>query len=505
MVSKAPPPDDLLAVRHVSKHFAGVNALSDVSLSMGAGEICCLAGENGSGKSTLINIIAGVLRPDTGSVLVGGKTIRPGHPLDAVRAGVQVIYQDFSLFPNLSVAENLMLNSLVEKRCRWVRRRAVAAEARRALARIGCDLDVKLSASALSVAERQQVAIARALWQEARLIIMDEPTTALTAREVAALFTLIRSLQAQGVSILFVSHKLNEVLRISRRIMILRNGRLVEEGPVDAFDQARLSFCMTGQQLDDASGCKKIPAADGAALLQVEDLCKTDAFQDISFALQEGEILGITGLLGCGRHALAESLFGLAPADGGRVSVRGKTVRLNSVQSALRAGFGYVPQDRLTEGVFLDQSVARNITASRMRALVNRAGLLRFRALGRCVRHWIEKLRIKAPSSAAPAQTLSGGNQQKLVLAKWLAMQAKVMMLNGPTAGVDVGAKLDIHRQIRTLAGQGAGVLVFSDDLPELARLCHRILLMHRGRMVFSFQDDLLTEAVIEARMAELV
>jgi simple sugar transport system ATP-binding protein len=496
--------DVLLDVRHVSKRFGGVQALRDVSLTIGRGKIHCLAGENGSGKSTLIKIIAGVYRPDEGEVIINGRRTRHLRPIDAVREGIQVIYQDLSLFPNLTVAENLAINSLIERGCRWAAPRRIRRVASEAIARLGCEIDLRSEVAGISVAERQLVAIARALLQDARLIIMDEPTTALTRREIDSLFQIIRNLQARGVSTLFVSHKLAEVLEISERITVLRNGAKASEGDVSSFDYGTLVRHMTGREIREPEASPLREGAGGSPLLRVRGLCLRDAFHDVSFDLPDGEILGIAGLLASGRTELATSLFGLTAVDAGAIEIGGELVRSGSVQDAMARGIAYIPEDRLTEGLFLEQSIERNISVANPECFTGRSGRLDFRRMRETARQWMSALRIAAPSAALPVQTLSGGNQQKVVLARWLAGRARILILNGPTVGVDVGAKAEIHGKLAELARKGMAIIVISDDLPELAGLCRRVLVMHHGRIVDELAMDRTSESTLAARLSEL-
>jgi simple sugar transport system ATP-binding protein len=496
--------DAFLEVRHISKRFGGVQALRDVSLTLGRGEIHCLAGENGSGKSTLIKVIAGVCRPDEGEIVVNGHSMGHPRPIDAVREGIQVIYQDLSLFPNLTVAENLAINALMEHRCRWATPRRIRHIASEAVARLGFDVDLRKEVAGISVAERQLVAIARALLQDARLIIMDEPTTALTHREIGSLFRVIKNLQGRGISILFVSHKLTEVLEISERITVLRNGGKAAQGDASSFDYGTLVRHMTGREIRKA-GLAPLHEGDiGVPLLRVRGLCKHNAFNDVSFDLYPGEVLGIAGLLGSGRTELAMSLFGLAAADSGTIEIDGKPPRPGSVHEAMMQGIAYIPEDRLTEGLFLEQSIERNISAANMGAIAHRGGWLDLGRMRQIAHNWMAALNIVAPSAALPVQNLSGGNQQKVVLAKWLASRARILILNGPTVGVDVGAKAEIHAKLMELARKGMGIIVISDDLPELASLCRRVLVMHRGRIVDELAMAEANDSVLAARLGAL-
>lgn len=551
--------EELFHAVGISKRFGGVQALDGVSLDVRAGEIACLAGENGSGKSTLIKVIAGVHRPDSGAIRLGGRELAALRPIDAIREGIHVIYQDLALFPNLTVAENLALGTLLERRERIVRPSRVRAIAEEALGELGADLPLRRTASEVSMAERQLVAIGRALLGRPRLLIMDEPTAALTQVEVDSLFAILRRLRDRGIAVLFVSHKLREVMRVSERIVVLRNGRKVAEAPTAELDLRTLARHMTGREVGEGRAEGGPPAclegrdAGGgtAPLLEVQGLGRRGAFEDVSFALRAGEVLGLAGLLGSGRTELALALFGLRPADRGRILLGGEPAAVRSVRDAIRLGIAYVPEDRLAEGLFLEQSLERNINVSVLDRLVlgtdphagglfprstrpglagavrkglGRLSLGRFRlgrlSLGRlCLRRlglldlarsaahaarWIEALEIAAPSPRVPVLDLSGGNQQKAVLARWLAAHARVLILNGPTVGVDIGAKAAIHEKVRALARSGLGVILISDDLPEIVALSSRILVLHRGRVREEIPANATDEDLLNARLGEL-
>ncbi|MEO8408931.1 MAG: sugar ABC transporter ATP-binding protein [Propionivibrio sp.] len=474
--------EKFLEIENVDKRFSGVHALNAVSLSINRGEIHCLAGENGSGKSTLIKIVAGVVKPDAGSIGIGGRKFSALHPIDAIHAGIQVIYQDFSLFPNLTVAENLALNSQLDQRKRVVNWRGVRRVAEHALQNINVDIDLDRTVETLSVADKQLVAISRALLGNARLVIMDEPTTALTQKEVDRLFVIIKSMQERGIATLFVSHKLREVLAISERITILRNGQKIAEGPVADFDEPKIVYHMTGRSVTDQrftfSNAGKQP------VLEVRGLSRGREFRDIDFSLYPGEILGVTGLLGSGRTELALSLFGVKPAESGSITIAGKETPIRSISDGIAAGIAYVPEDRISEGLFLSQSISRNVIVSVLARLAKPSGLLDFAQADRIVDDWIHALNIATPDVTRPVQSLSGGNQQRVVLAKWLSTNARILILNGPTVGVDIGSKADIHEKLKELAAKGLALIVISDDIPELVQNCNRVLVMHKGRVV---------------------
>lgn len=471
------------ALRRVSKSFAGVRALDDVTLEIRPGEVVCLAGENGSGKSTVIKSLSGVQSIDAGTIEFHGEPHTYQNPIAAVRAGIQVIYQDFSLFPNLTVAENIAFNDRLARRARWMNWSEVRQTAKAALENIGVDIPLDALVEDLPVASKQLVAIARALVNEARLIVMDEPTTALTEREVKRLLAIIERLKADGIAVLFVSHKLAEVFSVCERVVVLRNGRVVAEGPVEDFDPASLTHHMTGRDI----GAEALvdPAAEyGPELLSVERLSRPREFDGISFSLRVGETLGIVGLLGSGRSELAKALFGIAPAASGVIRIEGQEVRIDSIADAMTHGIAYVPEDRLTEGLFLPQSIGSNVAAGSFRRLAAKLGLIRKADIRREAETWIDRLAIATPSPDLPVSSLSGGNQQRVMLARWLATSPRILILNGPTVGVDVGSKADIHRTIADLAVDGLGVIVISDDLPEVLACCNRILVMREGRIV---------------------
>ena len=465
----------------VSKSFAGVQALDGVDFHIMPGEVVCLAGENGSGKSTLIKSLAGAQGIDRGTIEFNGQRMVRPNPLEAVRAGVQIIYQDFSLFPNLGVAENIAFSRRLAEGSRWVSTKAIRAVAREALDRLGVDIPLGARVESLPVASKQLVAIARAISNEARLIVMDEPTTALTEREVQRLLDIIRRLKARGIAVLFVSHKLREVFAVCERVMVLRNGRVVAGGPVEEFDLSSLSTHMTGRELDGERPVDPATVRDDV-ILEASGLTRPGEFGDISFALSAGEVLGITGRLGSGRTELAEALFGIRPASAGTIRVGGRDVSIRSIEDAMALGIAYVPEDRLSEGLFLPQSIARNIAVSSLDRLGEGPRLASAR-VREDAGEWVRRLAIATPDPSLPVQSLSGGNQQRVVLARWLATSPRILILNGPTVGVDVGSKADIHETVNALAADGLGVIVISDDLPEVLTACHRTLVMRNGRV----------------------
>ena len=495
-------PEPLLELRQVSKHFAGVRALDEVSLRIERGVIHCLAGENGSGKSTIIKVISGVHAPDGGEIRFDGERVPHLTPMEAIARGVQVIYQDFSLFGNLTVAENLALGTELRARRKvvsWPRVRQVAKEA---VQRLGVELDLDAEVSTLPTAGRQLVAIARALMADARLLIMDEPTTALTGKEVETLFALVRELRSRGIAVLFVSHKMREMLEISERITVLRNGKLVAAGPTQDFTESSITRAMTGHDIDGQG--YRWEDTGAPPRLELRGLEVPGRLHGIDLTVRPGEIVGVSGLLGSGRTDLALALFGMLPDQRGEVRLDGAPARLRTPQEAIARGVAYVPEDRLTEGLFLGQSIDRNLLASIYERLAPHRFIDRRRARAAAA-GMIRDMQVVTPSGEKPVIQLSGGNQQRVLIGRWLLTEARLLILNGPTVGVDVGSKAGIHARIRELArARGLGVLMISDDVPELVQNCNRILVMHRGRLVGEVDAATATEDTITDRLRAL-
>jgi len=485
----------------ISKAFGGAKALSNVSFQVSPGDIHCLAGENGSGKSTLIKIMSGVETPDSGTIILGDERLTALSPREAVSKGVQVIFQDFSLIPNLSVAENIALSTdLLEKRklVNPKRNREVAAKA---LELIGVDIDLDATVQSIPVSSKQLVAIARALNQGVKLLFMDEATTALTRKEIDQLFSVVRSLKEKGVATVFVSHKLDEVQEIAESITILRNGVVTAEGPIADFDRKAISLAMTGLDVTEVRLAPEVPSG-AETVLEVSDISSTGRVKNISFSVKAGEIVGITGLLGSGRSEIAEALFGMTPIESGQVSVMGRPVTFRGPRSAVAAGIGYVPQDRLTQGLFLNQSIRRNVMASAIERFLGVGGLIKGKEIQDTVNDWVTDLKIKTDNADNPATSLSGGNQQRVVLAKWLAMSPSVLILNGPTVGVDIGSKREILEIIRDKALEGMAVVIVSDDIPEIVQIAHRVLVVHQGQLGAELSDKAITESRLYEELA---
>ena len=494
-----------LELRNVSKRFSGVQALDDLSLTIRAGEIHCLAGENGSGKSTAIKVISGVYLPDSGEILIAGKPIHERSPADAIANGVQVIYQDFSLFGNLTVAENLALNTQLRENRTWVDWKRVRSLAAEALDSLGVHLDLDAQVDTLSTGQKQLVAIARALIANVRLIIMDEPTSALTGKEVTALFKIVRDIQAKGIAILFVSHKMREMLEISERITVIRNGRKVADGSTREFTEATIIKHMTGLDIQASPFQWQAPAGAAEPRLEVKGLTLAGCYQDLDLRIYPGEVVGISGLLGSGRTEFALSLFGLLPDYLGEIRLNGQRVHIKGVQDAINHQIAYVPEDRLTEGLFSTQSIHRNLLAT-MYSRISRHSIIDWDRAAGMANDMIQKLMIATPSGENPVSQLSGGNAQRVVIGRWLMTGAQVLILNGPTVGVDVGSKAEIHRIVRALTREEGhlSVIMISDDVPELMQNCNRIVMMHKGRFVEELVTAQTSEDEINAKLKML-
>ena len=468
-----------LKLEGIKKSFGGVRALKGVDLEIRKGEVHCLAGENGCGKSTLIKVISGAHDADEGNIFIEGKKIDKLKPIDSIRMGIQVIYQDFAVFPNLTVAENIAMNrSLMTgaKKMDWKEARKLAIEA---MEMIGAKMDPDILVERLSVANKQMVAICRAIINDAKFLILDEPTTALTAKEVEKLFVIIRKLKEKGIAIMIVNHKLDEIYEIADKMTILRNGEYVSSGDISEYDRARFIRDLTGRDIEEI---KYSPEEDEKEILRVEHLTRAGAFEDVSFSLKKGDVLGITGLLGSGRGELGDALFGLAPAQSGKIILNGEEIQIRSIQDAMNNKIAYVPEDRLTQGLFLQRSILDNTMAASIKKYFHK-GKLDHKEMEKVTDEWIKTIGVATPSAKPAIRTLSGGNQQKVVIAKWLNTNPALLVLNGPTVGVDIGSKSDIHAILHDLAKDGVGIIVISDDLSELVQNCNKMIVMRNGKV----------------------
>ncbi|HMQ31578.1 MAG TPA: sugar ABC transporter ATP-binding protein [Chloroflexaceae bacterium] len=473
----------VIEARGLSKAFGGVQALREVGLAARAGEVLALLGENGAGKSTLIKIITGFHQPDAGELLLDGRPVRFAGTRDALDQGVAAIYQEPSLFPDLDIAENIFVGRqpLRGGRIDW---RRMYEEAEALLRRLGVRLNPRTRARALSVAQMQMVEIARAISVNARVLIMDEPTSSLTSREVEELFTIVRQLKAQGAAIVFISHRLEELFAIADRVTVLRDGAYVDTRAMAGVTTEDLIRMMVGRNL--AELFPKQQVEPGEVLLEVRDLGLPGRFADISFQLRRGEILGMAGLVGAGRTEVAEAIFGVAPTASGQILLDGREARIERPEDALRLGIGYVPEDRKLNGLVLPMSIAQNITLPILGAFTRMGWLDRRAERERSIAD-ARRLEVKMASVDQPVGQLSGGNQQKVVLAKWLGTSPRVLILDEPTRGIDVGTKAAVHRLMSQLAAEGMAILMISSELPEVLGMSDRILVMREGRLTGQF------------------
>lgn len=491
-VTSNPP---VLRVKGVSKAFPGVQALRDVHLEVVRGEIHALVGENGAGKSTLMRILFGVHRPDEGEIELNGHPAMIGSPHEAQRLGIAMVHQELNLVPSLDIGRNILLGrepALAPGIIDW---RRLYQQATAVLAQLHVRLNVRTPVRLLSVAQKQLVEIARALSWQPSLLILDEPTSSLSSHEIADLFTVLRSLRDRGVAILYISHRLEELAHIADRVTVLRDGQYVGtvEGktPVPAIIRM-----MVGRSLD-----RQFPqahATPGDEVLRVEGLTRRGVFSDVSFSVHRGEIVGFAGLVGAGRTEVMRALFGADPIDAGSVWIAGQPVVIRSPQDAVAAGLGLLPEDRKSQGLVLLQPVKTNISLAVLHRF-SRLGLVRQRPRAKLARRFVGDLRIRTPTIDFPARNLSGGNQQKVVLAKWLAANPRVLIFDEPTRGIDVGAKVEVYHLMQQLAASGVGIVLVSSELPEILGMSDRILVMREGRLVANLSRDEATQERIIA------
>jgi rhamnose transport system ATP-binding protein len=488
----------VLEANDVSKHYGGVPALSAVSIRLYPGEIHALMGENGAGKSTLIKILSGSVRPDGGTVTLGGATIPPGDVRAAEAAGIATIHQESTAFPNLSAEDNVFAGH-EPRRCfgLLLDRKRMHAETGALMARLGLEkVDTRRPAGEMPLASRQLIAMARALSRDSKVLILDEPTASLSARETDALFANIRRLHDEGVALLYVSHRMDEIFALADRITILRDGKFVDTVPTAEITREDLIRKMVGRDLAAATDTSDSATPPGAPVLEVIGLTRPGAFEDISLTVRAGEVVGLAGLVGAGRTEVARAIFGADRYAAGTVSVGGQALVGGSIERAIRAGVALVPEDRQDQGLVLPLSVGTNLTLVTLSSLAK--GGVRSTANERATAaKLIEQMQVRAASPDLPAQSLSGGNQQKLVIGKWLAAKPRVLVLDEPTRGVDVGAKAEIYRLIRALARDGLATLVISSELPELLTLCDRIIVLRAGRIAGELSREDATEEKI--------
>jgi len=486
-------------MRGIGKSFPGVRALKDVSLTLHSGEVLALVGENGAGKSTLMKILAGAQRADQGTISIDGTEVSIGSPRDAEQFGIGMIYQEFNLVPQLSALQNILLGN-EPVRGLVLDERAARERAAAVLQELGIELPLDRPASRLSVAQQQLIEITKALSRRARIIVMDEPTAALTEREIDALFALIALLKAAGTGIIYISHRMEELPKIADRITVLRDGSVVETRPVSQFPPADVIRAMVGRPLD-AHFPQLEPVAPGAAIvLDVRGLSRQPAITDISFSVRAGEIVGLAGLIGAGRTEIVRAIAGADVPDSGTVEIDGKRTLIRTPHDGIAAGIAFITEDRKGQGLVLGMTVRENITLAHLAQFVNREHLISQAREDEAARKMIADLHVRTPSPEQLVRNLSGGNQQKVVLAKWLLGEARVFLFDEPTRGIDVGAKAEIYALMKTLLENGAAIVMVSSELPEVLGMSHRILAIRDGRIAREFTRESATpDAVIAA------
>ena len=484
----------LLNMQKISKSFPGVRALDEVDLEVYEGEVLALVGENGAGKTTLMEILnphpapTGFYKQDSGRIFLRGEEIHPRNPGEAQALGISFIHQHFNLAPNLTVAENIFLGREPRrfKALRIVDKEEMQRKTGEILDLLGVDISPGALVGSLSVAQRQIVEIAKALSRDASLIIMDEPTSALDRDETERLFSIVRRLKSREISTIFITHRLEEVFEIADRVVVLRDGRRVGAMNISDADMDTVVRMMVGREL---TMFPKQPAEIGDAIMEVEGLSRDGVLQNISFQLRKGEILGVAGMVGAGRTEMARALFGIDKRDSGRIYIDGQEVRITSPRDALRAGMGLVPEDRQLQGLILLMAVKENVTLPGLDR-ISRWGVINRSKEREIADYYVDKLMIQTPSIHQPVIGLSGGNQQKVVLAKWLALKPRVLVLDEPTRGIDVGAKADVHALMSEIAGQGIGIVMISSEMPEILGMSDRIIVMAEGRIAGEFTRE---------------
>jgi rhamnose transport system ATP-binding protein len=496
----ADSPKPILQIKHISKRFDTTQALDDVSLDLYPGEIHALMGENGAGKSTLIKIMTGIYQPDEGDILLDGAPIRLNTSVEAQAHGIAGIYQEPMVFPDLNVAENIFITHRTSGL--FVNWGKMYRDADAILAKLGVKLDVRMPARGLTLAAQQTVEIAKAISLKVRVLIMDEPTASLSAHEVIQLFKLTRSLRDQGVSILFISHRMEEVFEIADRVTVFRDGKHISTLPGKQVTQESLIRDMVGRKVEEYFA--RDERKRGELALEVRNLGRTGVFSGMNFDVFQGEVLGFAGLVGSGRTDVGLALFGVEPADSGEILVKGKAVKIHSADQAMRLGVAYMTEDRRQIGMTMTMSITSNITLPMLQKYLSPLGLVRPQKEDETAEHYRQRLMIRTPSVHHQVGKLSGGNQQKVMLSKWLNVAPQVLILDEPTRGIDVGAKAEVHQLINDLARQGLSIILISSDMPEILAMSDRILVMREGRQMGIFtREDATQEKILTAAMGQ--
>ena len=480
--------NELLKVSHMNKSFGGIHALQDIDLTIHSNEIRCFAGINGSGKSTFVKCVSGIYEPDSGEITLNGKKYSRLTPQEAINEGVQVIYQDLSLFPHLTIAENIAINRVMNGKSGLINWKEIYSIAREQTEKIGVDLDLNATVQESTMATCQLTAICRALAMDTKLIFMDEPTTALTGREVRRLLNVVQDLKKKGYAIVFISHKLDEIFDVADKITVFRDGQIVGNFDPAELDKTKLAHYMTGRNVEYPRYTRTYK--NDVPLLQVQHLTQSDNYRDISFDVRPGDILGLTGLMGSGRTELGLTLFGLNKFDSGKVIFDGKQLKKITPERMRRIGVGLLPEDRAGQGLFVNRSVKQNLSSVVLDTMANKLGVLNSEKEEREAIAVSENMNIKTASVEAAANTLSGGNQQKVVIGKWVASHPKLFIMDAPTVGIDVGSKAEIYERIQQYASQGMAIILISDEIEEVVLNCNRILVMSQGREIAMIDEE---------------
>jgi len=483
----------ILEMKNISKSFPGVQALDDVTFNLKKGEVYALVGENGAGKSTLIKILAGSYKADTGSIHLDNEELDIKGPKHAIDLGISTIYQETSLVQEITVAENIFLGRQPTSRLGRIDWTRMYEKAEKLLGELSINISPRITVSRLSAAQQQMVEIAKALSVDSKIIIMDEPTAAITEEDTENLFGIIRGVTKKGVSVIYISHRLKEIFQIADRVLVLRDGKTVKSMDIGETDEKSIVKYMVGRDIGDLFGEKSYQAEE-EVMLEVKNLTKEGKFRDISFQLKKGEILGFSGLVGAGRSEVVRSIFGLGSPDSGEILIDGQKVNIKNTSEAINKGITFVSEDRRLESIIQGFPVRANITILLLSEVLNRIGLINARQERKLARKYVNEFSIKTPSLEQLVMNLSGGNQQKVALAKCLSTNPKILILDEPTKGIDVGAKKEIHTLIKNLAKEGMAIIMVSSELPEIIGMCHRVVVMHEGRLVKIFGKGELTE-----------
>jgi len=492
----------LLRTEGLSKSFPGVQAVDQVSFGLRQGEILALVGENGAGKSTLMQMLCGVQRPESGSFYLDDQEMNFFSAHDALNAGISMVFQELSLVNGISIAENIFANRQPVGRVNNIKWRELRSQTRQLLHRFNLELDPAMLVKRLPMGKKQVLEILKAISNDPKILILDEPTSSLTEAEIIDLFNIIRNLQMEGMSFIFITHKLREVFQLADQVMVMRDGRYVGTHKVDQVTEDELVAMMVGREITDMYGSASYEEDSREEYFRVDRFSRKDVFKDISFGLQRGEILGLAGLVGAGRTELARSIFGIDPKDTGKISLDGAEIEIRNPQKAIDQGIAYLTEDRKGQGLFLNMTIFENLIAPVLKEFTNRFGILVRKQISSDVNHRVEEFNIITPSITQKMLNLSGGNQQKSMIAMWMGINPKVTFFDEPTRGVDVGARSEIYHKIRELAEKGTGIVIISSDLPELIGICDRILVIHQGQITGEVTRNDFSEELIMAYAA---